>query len=63
MPSRVVYKQFVQAAYEREKHRIGEEMANSLKQIGNSVPLFGYVPPRWMLDFGRPALFYTHIQV
>lgn len=57
MTNKKNYERFIQAVYEREKGRVEEELVNGLKQIGNSVPLFGYMPPRWMLDFGSTCAF------
>ncbi len=57
MMNKNVYERFIQAAYVYEKKRVEQELENGLRQIANSVPLFGYIPPRWMLDFGATCAF------
>lgn len=51
------YQRIVHKAYEREQGQFGEEWQNGLRQVRQLTPLFGYFPPRWMLDFGATCAF------
>ena len=51
------YEQIIKQADEHEKGRVEQEYAAGLQQIQQASPLFGYFPPRWMLDFGATCAF------
>jgi len=57
MSTKAEYLGFIEAAYEREKGCFEEEFTRGLGQVKNPQPLFGYIPPRWMLDFGATCAF------
>ena len=57
MPTKRQYLDFINRAYQREQGRLPEQIARGLQQAGESVPLFGYYPPRWMLDFAAMCAF------
>ena len=57
MANRIIYEQFIMNAFQREEKRFEEERETSLTQVSTSVPLFGYSPSRWMLDFSAMSAF------
>jgi hypothetical protein len=57
MPTRAETFHFIERAYEREKDRLPEEFDKGMKAVLSSTPLFGYFPPRWMLDFAATCAF------
>jgi hypothetical protein len=57
MTKQSYYENYILAAYKREKNRFDEEFKFGLSNAATSVPLFGYCPPRWMLDFGAISAF------
>ncbi len=57
MTTKSTYLQIIQTAYALEKGRTAEEYARGLAQIKNSTPLFGYFPPRGLLDFAATCAF------
>ncbi len=57
MPDTAAYLQMITSAYEWEKGRVEEERQKALQHIAQATPLFGYVAPRWMLDFAATCAF------
>lgn len=57
MANKAEYLQMIQRAYEQEKGRFQQKREQGLEQAGSGTPLFGYLPPRWMLDFGATCAF------
>ncbi len=57
MPERKVYEQILEQAYTQDKSRVLEERMQGLESIRTATALFGYYPPRFMLDFGATCAF------
>ncbi len=57
MTTRADYEQFIWQCYALEERRAGAERDRALQQVKDLTPLFGYFPPRWMLDFGATCAF------
>ncbi len=57
MASRSEYFQLIERAYEREKAHLPEEFEKGLQKVRETTPLFGYFPPRSLLDFGAVCAF------
>ncbi len=57
MASRSEFFQLIERAYEGEKDRLPEEFEKGLQKVRETTPLFGYFPPRSMLDFGAVCAF------
>ena len=57
MPNRSEYERLLEQAYQRDKGRLEEERKKGIESIQTATPLFGYYPPRWMLDFGATCAF------
>jgi hypothetical protein len=57
MPTKAEFLMVIEKAYAREKGRVNEEYKRGLLQAQTSTPLFGYLPPRWMLDFAATCAF------
>ncbi len=57
MTSKAEYLQFIEKAYVREKEHALQEYERELQKAHEATPLFGYLPPRSMLDFGATCAF------
>src|SRR5512138_3106435 len=57
MPTKAELFDFIERASQREQGRLPEEYEKGMKAVLSSTPLFGYFPPRWMLDFAATCAF------
>ncbi len=57
MTSKQEYISLIERACQREGDRLPAEIEKSFQQAAESTPLFGYFPPRWMLDYAAACAF------